>query len=286
MQRLPRPLRLASPVARSGQRECGQRASWGLKPPVVTSAKVPTTNRIQTPICGGPRRRRPFRLGCVHLILPALCSPHSGNIPPRDMSLPSPLATLYVARMALTSDIAQLEATKAKAAKLAQTIAAALAKELAALPAAYGFNSVDEFVKAVRGASGGKAPRRAAAKPKAIRRRRAVITAATRAKVKVLVRAGKPGSAIAKALGISLPSVQNIKKALGLVKARKAKAAKPSPKKAAKKAPKRRTPRKAAAAKAAKPAKAAQKKAAAPKPVAPKPVEPPKPAAAEAPKPL
>jgi DNA-binding CsgD family transcriptional regulator len=38
--------------------------------------------------------------------------------------------------------------------------------------------------------------------------------------VKKLVEGGKTGSQIAKALGISLPSVQNIKKSLGLVKAR------------------------------------------------------------------
>ena len=35
-----------------------------------------------------------------------------------------------------------------------------------------------------------------------------------------MVAAGQTGAAIAKALKISLPSVQNIKKALGLVKAR------------------------------------------------------------------
>lgn len=53
------------------------------------------------------------------------------------------------------------------------------------------------------------------------KRPRAVITDKTRAKVKELVKAGKTGGQIAKATGISLPSVQNIKKALGLVEARK-----------------------------------------------------------------
>ena len=52
------------------------------------------------------------------------------------------------------------------------------------------------------------------------RRRRAVITDETRASVKKLVESGKTGGEIAKSLGISLPSVQNIKKALGLVKKR------------------------------------------------------------------
>jgi hypothetical protein len=46
-----------------------------------------------------------------------------------------------------------------------------------------------------------------------------VITDETRAKVKALVEAGKTGAEIAAEVGISLPSVQNIKKALGLVKA-------------------------------------------------------------------
>jgi DNA-binding CsgD family transcriptional regulator len=39
--------------------------------------------------------------------------------------------------------------------------------------------------------------------------------------VKKLVAAGKTGNEIAEALSISLPSVQNIKKALGLVQKRK-----------------------------------------------------------------
>jgi DNA-binding CsgD family transcriptional regulator len=47
-----------------------------------------------------------------------------------------------------------------------------------------------------------------------------VITDETRASVKKLAESGKTGAQIAKTLKISLPSVQNIKKALGLVKAR------------------------------------------------------------------
>lgn len=96
-------------------------------------------------------------------------------------------------------------------------------KELASLPAKYGFASVQAFARAVKAAAGGKV--RGAAKATASggkkRRRRAVITDAIRADVKKLAEAGKSGGAIAKALKISLPSVQNIKKALGLVKSRK-----------------------------------------------------------------
>lgn len=50
-----------------------------------------------------------------------------------------------------------------------------------------------------------------------------MITDETRTQVKKLVGEGKTGAVFAKALGISLPGVQNIKKALGLVQPRKKK---------------------------------------------------------------
>jgi hypothetical protein len=118
-----------------------------------------------------------------------------------------------------------LKATKAKLEKLEQFVAAGLRKELAALPASYGFDDVEAFIAAVSAAAGGRRGRaKGAGRPAGggkKRRRRAVITDATRAEVKKLAGAGKTGAEIAAAVGISLPSVQNIKKALGLVKARK-----------------------------------------------------------------
>jgi len=61
-----------------------------------------------------------------------------------------------------------------------------------------------------------------AAKPRGQKRRkRAVITEAKRARVLRLVKAGKTGNQIAVAAGISLPSVNAIKKKAGLTKARK-----------------------------------------------------------------
>lgn len=122
----------------------------------------------------------------------------------------------------ITAKIQKLEAAKAKiAAKIAaleKKMTVYRAKQLAALPAKHGFDSLASFIKALKGASGGKAAKTPGGKK---RRKRAVITAVTRAEVKKLVEAGKTGAAIAKAVGISLPSVQNIKKALGLVQARK-----------------------------------------------------------------
>jgi len=115
--------------------------------------------------------------------------------------------------------IQRLAKARSAVAKLEQSFV----EELVSLPKAYGFNSLSEFIAAVEvagsgkrgGAKRGKKP----AKPKT--RKRAVITDSVRAKVKALVKAGKSGSQIAKAAGISLPSVQNIKKGFGLVKAPK-----------------------------------------------------------------
>ena len=123
----------------------------------------------------------------------------------------------------VTKKIKELEAAKARLAGLEKTVAVELRRELAALPGNYGFDGVGSFIKAVKAAAkGGKPAKAAKAKQPArkARRRRAVITDATRAAVKKLAGAGKTGAEIAKALKISVPSVQNIKKALGLVKAR------------------------------------------------------------------
>jgi hypothetical protein len=125
----------------------------------------------------------------------------------------------------VTQQIKELEVTKAKILSLEKSIAKRLQKELATLHSRYGFESLKDFTRALKVATGYSAPRKTRVKSskasgKVARRRRAVITEDTRASVKKLVESGKTGSQIAKSLGISLPSVQNIKKALGLVKAR------------------------------------------------------------------
>lgn len=123
----------------------------------------------------------------------------------------------------VTNKIKELEAARAKISKLEEAIAAERAKELATLPGKYGFDSAAAFIKAVKAATGGRGPGRKAAKSKGKggRRKRAVITAETKNKVKALAEAGKTGAEIAATVGISVPSVQNIKKELGLTKARK-----------------------------------------------------------------
>ena len=95
-----------------------------------------------------------------------------------------------------------------------------LNRKLVQLPARFGFKTMGDFIAALKEAekaAGGKV--RGAAK--ATRRKRAVITEEVKAQVKTLLAQGKTGAEVAKAVKISLPSVQNIKKALGLVKKRK-----------------------------------------------------------------
>lgn len=117
----------------------------------------------------------------------------------------------------IANTLKEIETARAKLAALESAHAEEQQKELAALPSQYGFATAKAFIKAVKAAFGGT-------KTKVVgkrRRTRAVITDATRAEVKKLVQAEKTGAEIAKALGISVPSVQNIKKALGLVATRK-----------------------------------------------------------------
>ncbi|HEX2852870.1 MAG TPA: helix-turn-helix domain-containing protein [Opitutaceae bacterium] len=117
----------------------------------------------------------------------------------------------------MTDKIKELEATQAKVASLVKAIETERNKEFRALPAKYGFPTVAAFLKAVKAAGGERTKASGGGKK---RRTRAVITDDTRAQVKKLAAAGKTGAEIAATVGISLPSVQNVKKALGLVKAR------------------------------------------------------------------
>lgn len=126
---------------------------------------------------------------------------------------------LYIAQM-VTNKIKELVSAKARVGQLEKQVAAELPMELAKLPEKYGFEDIASFIRALQDSAGKKRERPAKAKKVAARRKRAKISDATRALVKRLVGDGKTGSEIAKALVISLPSVQNIKKALGLVKVR------------------------------------------------------------------
>lgn len=124
----------------------------------------------------------------------------------------------------VTDTVKELQAAKAKVAALEQSFAKELNQRLASLPAEYGFDNLPAFIKALKGASGSRRGPKAA-KSTIIaggkrRGKRARLTPELKDKVKAAVNAGKTGAAIAKEFGISVPSVQNIKKEFGLVKKR------------------------------------------------------------------
>jgi hypothetical protein len=125
----------------------------------------------------------------------------------------------------VTDAVKELLAAKAKVAALEQSLAKELKQNLAKLPSEYGFDNLPDFFKAVKAAVGGRRGPKAvktAGKPgkPGKRGKRARLTPELKDKVKAAVNAGKTGAAIAKEFGISVPSVQNIKKEFGLVKKR------------------------------------------------------------------
>jgi hypothetical protein len=137
--------------------------------------------------------------------------------------------------MSFTDQIAELAKAKAKIAQAEAKLAADRVSALAKLPGEYGYASLNDFIKALKSAAGkakkgkvakvAKAPKAA----KAGKRTRAKITPELKQQVIAAVQAGKSGAEISKEFGVSLPSVQNIKKEAGLVKARGTSAAPEAP---------------------------------------------------------
>ena len=129
----------------------------------------------------------------------------------------------------------EIAAYKAKIAALEKAVAAEQNKKLTGLHKEVGLESTAALIAALKGLSK-PAPRGNAIAKASGRASRTRITSAIKAGVGKAVKAGKKGSEIANQFGISIPSIQNIKKELGLVKTRSAK--KPAKKKAKKAAKK------------------------------------------------
>jgi hypothetical protein len=114
-----------------------------------------------------------------------------------------------------------IERQKKKIAKIEAAIAKKARSELEGIHSRFGFESLAEFFSAARSANEkSSAKRRGRPTGKKGRRKRAKITPELKAKVIAGLKAGKTGAAVASEAGISLPSVQNIKKEAGLVKPR------------------------------------------------------------------
>lgn len=136
-------------------------------------------------------------------------------------------AYIYITIVKIPNLIKKVEAARAKLAALEKAASADKTKVLVALPAKLGYADVKSLIAALQAVEGpqhkGPVSKADTAKvpTKGMKRRtRAVVTEATRAEVKKLVELGKTGGEIAKTVGVSLPTVQNIKKALGLIRKR------------------------------------------------------------------
>jgi len=135
----------------------------------------------------------------------------------------------------LTSKLKELAQYRAKIASLENAIESARSNQLRNLHTEMGFDSREELIAALRSLGGGgkrrgRPPKKAAAKKKAAKRKgkgkggrkgRAVITAELRSKIEAAARGGQTGQAIAKKFDVSLPTVQNIKRAAGLTRKKK-----------------------------------------------------------------
>lgn len=120
----------------------------------------------------------------------------------------------------VTDKLKKLQEYQRQMSKLEKELAG-FNRKLLGLPGKFGFKSMDAFIDALRSAAKTGGAKAAKTTGNTGRKPRAKITPETKKELKALVQAGKTGGEIAKALNISLPSVQNIKKELGLVKARK-----------------------------------------------------------------
>jgi len=128
----------------------------------------------------------------------------------------------------IDNTLKQLAEAKSKLAALEKKAAKERAQKLENLHSELGYESREELIAALGSVVGSKKtkakrgpkPKKAAAKKVAKRAKRAVITDELKAKVVEAVKAGSKGAEIAAKFGISIPSLQNIKKAAGLTKPR------------------------------------------------------------------
>lgn len=121
----------------------------------------------------------------------------------------------------LTTKLKRLEKAQKAIDAERSKIAATLKKELKALPEQYGFSDPKLFFKAILTARDAAPEANPATEPSE-RKARTEITPEIENKVIAALGQKIPGRQIAKQLGISVPTVHNIKKKHGLVRARPA----------------------------------------------------------------
>ena len=133
--------------------------------------------------------------------------------------------------MSFIAQFNEIKLAKSKLAAAEEKLVIARTSALNKLPSDFGFKSLKDFIKALKAASG-KAKKGTSAKPaKAPKKEkktkapkgRTKLTAELKAQVVEAFKANKTAAEICAAFGISIPSIQKIKKDAGLVKARSAK---------------------------------------------------------------
>jgi DNA invertase Pin-like site-specific DNA recombinase len=124
----------------------------------------------------------------------------------------------------------ELASQKAKLIELEAAIIAERDAQLAGLHEELGYDTREDLIAALRALGKGKAkakgkpgrkksaPVEAAPAGAKKRRKRAKVTPEMRKQIEEAAKAGKTGAAIAKEFGVSLPTVQNIKRAAGLTR--------------------------------------------------------------------
>ena len=125
----------------------------------------------------------------------------------------------------LSSKIKELADYKAKIIELEKAVLEERETALSRAHTELGFASRADLIKALRALdkAGPKRARRKGAKPaasaeKKSRRKRTTITPELRDSILAAVKEGGTGNAVAKRFGVSLPTVQNIKRAAGLTR--------------------------------------------------------------------
>jgi hypothetical protein len=120
------------------------------------------------------------------------------------------------------AELKKLLAVRQKLSAIEAKLRKKMQREMASLPEKYGYSSMESFIAALQELSGGGGSAGKAARGKAEgRRKRGKVTDEVKQKVKALFEAEKTGREVAEAVGLSLPTIQNIKKELKLVKERK-----------------------------------------------------------------
>ena len=116
----------------------------------------------------------------------------------------------------MSKALAEIAMYKKKLAQLEKQVSKSNRK-LLALPAKFGFKNISELIQALLAAGSSSAKQSELSDGK---RTRSKLTPEIKTQVKSMVDANKTGKDISRILGISVPSVQNIKKELGLVQVR------------------------------------------------------------------